>query len=196
MTGENGGILAGYTRAAASNVRGNEEQAKLLERFGIKPDWIIAENAKNRTLERLDSLIEDLGAGDTIVCATLDRLGETEEALHARLLRIIGKGISVRTAAGDLFITNLDKDLLSALANAAKRLRQEKAGRAPRAKRASLMTEEKIRLIDHLLSVEPRLSRQAIADRAGISRARLYQHISKSSSNAAPDGPKPDGMTS
>lgn len=189
-------IIAGYTRAAVSAQLGHEEQIQMLRRFGITEEWIIAENAKNRTLDRLDSLIEDLGAGDTIACASLDRLGETGEALLARLKRIADKGIFVRTAIGDLLITDLDHGLLTALAAAGLRLRQENAGRAPRAKRPTIVTEEKAALIKDLLAREPRLTRTAIAKQVGISRARLYQHISETNAQADAAGAQASGLQS
>lgn len=195
-TPERQAILAGYTRAATTAQLGHAEQQLLLRRFGIEPNWIIAENEKNRTLDRLDSLIEDLGAGDTIVCASLDRLGETGEALIARLKRIADKGIFVRTAIGDLFITDHDHDLLTALAAAGLRLRQENAGRAPRAKRPTVVTEEKVTLINELLAQEPRLTRAAIAKQVGISRARLYQHISEMNAQENAAGAQTSGLQS
>lgn len=174
-------IIAGYIRSAPSAHWTAEQQQEALRRFGLEDNFIVAETS--RSLNRLNSLIEDLGAGDTIVVTSVDRIGLTLEHVLAQLVLLHEKGVALRTVDGSI---DLNRDIpqagiLHALISARGRLQKERAGASARAKRAGVMTDEVVLKVEQMLAAQPPLAKSVIARAAGISRARLYQYLSERS---------------
>lgn len=183
-------ITAGYVRSTGQSKKDIDVQLAALNRFGLLGESILIDQ-RGGNPSRLDSLIEDLDRGDTLVCASIDRLGESTGELLERLAIMFQKGIQVRTADGQFDIAAATRgsetsNPFTALAVAHRRLLKQRAGRSPRARgsRPKIVTPDVIARIDELLRQEPRLTKNEVAKAAGISRSTLYSHLAERSALA------------
>src|SRR5690554_453070 len=180
-------VHIGYARVSTQD-QNTDLQLDALKQAGC--EQVFHEKKTGSTLQRteLDACLRALRKGDTLVVWRLDRLGRSLKHLVEIINDLEGRGIRLEsltesidtsTASGRLIASmfatlaeyehNLIRERTIAGLKAA-RARGRKGGRKP-----ALGAKEK-REIEALL-LDPRISVKDVAERYGVSRNTIYQHV-------------------
>lgn len=144
-------MLFGYARVSTAR-QVNDRQVDLLVEHGAHPDHIYPDKMSGAKFDRpkLSELLRTARPGDTIMVASLDRLGRslsqviaTADELHKRgiVLRSIKESIDYSTSVGRMLagifasLAEYERELINeraADARASARLRGKQTGRPPR----------------------------------------------------------------
>jgi DNA invertase Pin-like site-specific DNA recombinase len=182
-----GGALIGYARVSTRD-QNLDRQTRALKAAGCTKVFADKKSGKNIEREQLAKCLEYMRAGDTLVVASLDRLGRSLQDLISIVADLRRRGIGFRSLHEALDTTTpggrLVFHVFAALAEfirelivegtheglAAARARGQRLGRPP------AMSEEQIRQARTLLT-RPDESVSSIARLLGVSRTTLYKYV-------------------
>lgn len=182
-----GGALIGYARVSTRD-QNLERQLHALKAAGCQKTFADKKSGKNVEREELAACLDYMRAGDTLVVASLDRLGRSLQDLIAIVADLRRRGIGFRALHEALDTTTpggrLVFHVFAALAEfirelivdgtheglAAARARGQRLGRPP------AMTAEQVRQARALLT-RPDESVSSIARLFGVSRTTLYKYV-------------------
>jgi DNA invertase Pin-like site-specific DNA recombinase len=181
-------VLVGYARVSTED-QSLDLQIDALRRAGVKPDNIHIDTKTGASINRdgLESALEDLRSGDTLIVWRIDRLCRNIRQLYTTLDRVYVKGAAFRSLSESFgFNTMSGKLVLGVLSLVAEFERQIISSRttagmaAVRARRGKgetwgppvYMTPERIKRVGELLNSG--LSGPEVAKKMGISPASVY----------------------
>ncbi len=179
--------MIGYARVSTRD-QNLDHQLHALKVAGCQKTFADKKSGKNAEREELAACLDYLRAGDTLVVASLDRLGRSLQDLIAIVADLRRRGIGFRSLHEALDTTTpggrLVFHVFAALAEfirelivdgtheglAAARARGQRLGRPP------AMTVEQVRQARALLT-RPDESVSSIARLFGVSRTTLYKYV-------------------